>query len=361
MTVATGLSIGNEASPALAAHAIEQAMEKANLSVAGSVLLFLTSEFARDPVPALRAAAKAANCTQVMGCSATGIFTEEDWVLDAPAAAAMVFPDTISFDMPAEADMHQLLLTLAAPNAINTTWMTTHGIRFGGVSGDATGQGPFSVWQHGRGTAVGHCEAAINGVKGVVAAAHGLRVLNLPRPVTAVSGHDLLELGGKTALDSLHIASDGYQALPMHYIMAVFADSAEAISEGNYQIAPLVSGNEEASSVTLAKQIKVGQYLSWAVREQEAALADLQQTAVNLEIKLAARPDFALMFSCLGRGPYFYGGMDRDLSLLTTKFPGMPVIGFYGNGEIAPVSHDHRIGCELLEYSAVLGLFSQRR
>jgi len=359
MTVATGLSIGHEATPELASQAVAQAMERANVKVAGSVLLILTSEFARDPAPALRAAAKTANCTQVIGCSATGLFTEDDWVLDAPAAAAMIFPDDTTFEQPSPVDDKQLLLTLAAPNAINTTWMTTPGIRFGGVSGDATGQGPFSVWQHGKGVALGHCEAALHGVRGAVAAAHGLRVLNMPKVVTQLSGHDLQQLDGKEALSSLHLAREGYESLPMHYIMAVFADSAEAISEGNYQIAPLVSGNEEDLSVTLAKQLRAGQFLSWAIRDKEAALADLQLTAINLEIKLAARPDFAMLFSCLGRGPYFYGGIDRDLTLLTTKFPGMPIIGFYGNGEIAPAVHDHQIGCELLEYSAVLGLFSR--
>lgn len=358
MAVATGLSIGAEATPALAAQAVEQAMERANLKVAGSVLLILTSEFARDPVPALRAAAKAANCTSVMGCSATGLFTEDDWVLDAPAAAAMVFTESTTFEQPSATDKKQLLLTLAAPNALNTTWMTTPGIRFGGVSGDATGQGPFSVWQHGRGAGQGHCEAAVHGVKGAVAAAHGLRVLNVPKVVSKLDAYDLLELDSKKALHSLQAAREGYEELPMHYVMAVFADSAEAISDGNYQIAPLVSSNEDNLSVTLAKQIKQGQYLSWAIRDKEAALADLQQTAINLEVKLAAKPSFGLFFSCLGRGPYFYGGVDRDLSLLTTKFPDMPIIGFYGNGEIAPAP-EQRAGCELLEYSAVLGLFSQ--
>jgi small ligand-binding sensory domain FIST len=359
MAVATGLSIGNEPLPALASQAVEQAMERAKLQVAGSVLLILTSEFARDPMPALRAAAKTSNCTQVMGCSATGLFTEDDWVLDAPAAAAMVFTESTTFEQPSANDRKQLLLTLVAPNALNTTWMTTPGIRFGGVSGDATGQGPFSVWQHGRAAGQGHCEAALHGVKGAVAAAHGLRILNLPKVVTQTSGYDLLSLDGRPALQSLSSAREGYENLPMHYMMAVFASSAEQISEGNYQIAPLVSGNDEDASITLAKLLKPGQYLSWAIRDTEAALADLQQTAINLEIKLEAKPDFALLFSCLGRGPYFYGGVDRDLSLLRTKFPKMPIIGFYGNGEIAPTHPSHAAGCDLLEYSAVLGLFSQ--
>lgn len=33
----------------------------------------------------------------------------------------------------------------------------------------------------------------------------------------------------------------------------------------------------------------------------------------------------------------------------------MPIIGFYGNGEIAPIAGKS----EMLQYSAVLGLFSE--
>lgn len=359
MRVATGLATGSEPVPALAARAVESAMQRAGIQVASSVLLILTSEFARDPQPALKAAAKVANCTQVVGCSAMGLYTEEDWVLDAPAVAAMVFPDPIGLEPPSATDGKQLLLTLAAPNALNTTWMTSPGIRFGGVSGDAIGQGPFSVWQFGKGSALGHCEAALRGVRGAVAASHGLRVLNLPRAVSKVNGLDLVMLDDKQALASLNTARTGYDTLPMHYVMAIFADTPEAISAGNYQVASLISGNEDDNSVTLAKPLSKGQYLSWAMRDTEMAVADLQQTASNLQTSLGVKPEFGLFFSCLGRGPYFYGGLDRDLLSLRQRFPGMPIIGFYGNGEIAPVNGGQKTGCELLEYSAVLGLFSR--
>ena len=96
MRVATSLVLGNKASPTLVAEAVSIAMLKADITVASSVLLLLTSEFADDPQPAITAAAKAANCTQIFGCSATGIFTEEDWVLDSPAAAVMVFGGDVS-------------------------------------------------------------------------------------------------------------------------------------------------------------------------------------------------------------------------------------------------------------------------
>jgi len=370
MKVASGLAIGREANPNLAAQAVKQAMQAADITIASSVLLFLTSEFARDPVPALRAAAKGASCTQIMGCSAPGIFTEQDWILDAPAAAALVLSGEVALERPSTKDANQLLLTLAAPNAINTTWMSgagmpVPGIRFGGVSGDAIGQGPFSVWQNGKGMAAGHCEAALQGVKGAVAAAHGLRILDKPKLVTKADAHDVQTLADKPAFEVLQRACDGVnESIPLHRIMAVYAKTVEAIGAGDYQLAALVSGNDNDQSTTLAKCVQAGQFLCWAIREVEAAQTDLQQTAVNLDSRLRlqtknkARPDFGLFFSCLGRGPYFYGGVDRDLSLLRKQFPHMPLIGFYGNGEIAPSNFKQNGGSELLPYSAVLGLFS---
>jgi small ligand-binding sensory domain FIST len=354
MKVGTGLAIGNDAHADLVTQAVRQAMKAANIEIASSVLLFLTAEFARAPAPALHAAAKAACCTQIMGCSAPGIFTEQDWVVDAPAAAAMVFSDGVRLQVPDIHNPEQLLLALTAPNAINTTWMATPAIRFGGVSGDATGQGPFSVWQHGRGTASGHCEAKLGGVRGAVGAAHGLRLLGVPKKISKSQGYDVQALADEPALATLrHACGKKYQALSLHQLMAVYADSAEAIKRGDYQLASLVSQDEADNSVTIAKLLKPGQYLSWAVREADTAIADLEQTISRLQTELTATPDFALLFSCLGRGPYFYGNVDRDLLLLKQRFAGMPFIGFYGNGEIAP-----RNGIsELLQYSAVLGLF----
>jgi len=359
LKVATGLAIGPEPVPELATQAVMQAMQHLDVSIASSVLLILTSEFANDPLPAIRAAAKAASCLQVMGCSAPGIFTDQDWVLDAPAVAAMVFSGDISLQPSThpdgDQDPNQLLLALTAPNAINTNWLAAPGQRFGGVSGDALGQGPFSVWQNAKGAVTGQCEAALVGVSGAVRATHGLRFLSEPQQVAHAEGHNLHSLAGKPALKSLLNACQDHDGLPLHLLMAVYADTLETIARGDYQLSTLLCGNDNDSSVTLSKRLQTGQYLCWAIRDADAALKDLRQTGEQLSQQLARRPDFGLLFSCMGRGPYFYGGVDRDLMLLKEQFPNMPLIGFYGNGEIAPVNG----ASELLQYSAVLGLFAQ--
>ena len=79
----------------------------------------------------------------------------------------------------------------------------------------------------------------------------------------------------------------------------------------------------------------------------------MRATIDRAALALKGQPDLALMFPCAGRGPHFYGDSDRDLDLLTHRFPGLPVIGIYGNGELGPLDETNH----LYQYSTVLGLF----
>lgn len=358
MKFATSIVLGKEASAELAAQAVTNAMQKADISIASSVLLLLTSEFASNPQDAIKAAAKAANCMQVMGCSATGIFTEEDWVLDAPAAAAMVFGDGVSLDLPKNNVSNQPLLTLSAPNAINSTWLNNSHRRYGGVSGDAIGQGPFSVWQNAKGEVSGYVEAFLSGVNIATGTSHGVQLLTQPQQIHHTDLFDLIQLNHQAPLHGLQKAwrahSKSDEAVPLHLVTALYADSAEAITEGNFNQTTIISCDEDIGSITLAQPLHTGQFLSWSFRATAVAEADITLLTSRLTEKLGALPDFALLFSCLGRGPYFYNGIDRDLKVITKTFPNMPILGFYGNGEIAYINGDN----QLLPYSAVLSLFS---
>ena len=361
MKVATGLAIGSKAEPELAAQAVQAAMQKAELESPACVLLFLSSEFAFNPQPAIKAAAKAASCTNIIGCSAIGIFTEEDWVIDSPAAAAMVFSDNTwsKPDHNTSFDQHTLLLTLAAPNAINSPWLDSSTPRLGGVSGDAIGHGSFSVWENAKGITQGYCEMQLNNMQCAVAATHGLKLITSPRRITNCRQHDVLTVANLSALASLesawHKQSGQGEPVAYHQLMAVHATRGAHIERGDYQLASIIGGDEATGAITLAKPLQVGDWISWAIRDMDAAQIDIVKTASVLRRQLQSPPTFSMLFSCLGRGPYLYNGVDQDLALIKTLFPQLPIIGFYGNGEIAPIQGKN----ELLQYSAVLGLFGK--
>lgn len=358
MNVATGLATGRTAGAALVEQAIDRALASADVAIPNSVLLFLTQEFAGDPAPALKAAMRASSCMQIIGCSAAGIFTEQEWVLDAPAAAVMVFGGDLSLQPVTAPQAGQQLLTLAAPNAINSSWIDAPGQRFGAISGDATGRGPFKVWCGGKLAPAGRCEVAVSGADAHIGVSQGVRAISAPLEITQVSGFDLISLRQQPALNvlarELPLEVREMERIPLHLLMAgiTIGDPATAISEGRFRLTPIIATNSDDRSVTLSQRLVPGERLFWALRQPLAAERDMRHT-LDLLNRDEAQPRFAMLFPCMGRGPYFYGGVDRDLDLVTAHHPGMPVIGFYGNGEIAPFNG----GNQLFQYAAVLSVF----
>lgn len=363
MIAATALAHASRATTGLVGDVVGQAMAKAGLDIAHTVILFLSDDYAHDPESAIRATARSANCVQIVGCTCGGLFTEEDWILDAPAAAAMVVSEPLfagqhgAQDMPAQG-VPDWIFSLAAPNAIDTSWLSHPGRRFGGVAGDATGQGPYKVWVHGRLNDQGRCELPVQGKNWRVGLSQGVRDLTPPVRVTRTSGHDILSVDNQPALFHLarHLPGDlgELQDFPVHLLMAglVHGDPEGAVAEGRYQAVPVLSANHEARSVTLPILLDQDAHLFWAIRQPDVAEEDMARALADLQIGEQVQPGLGLMFACMGRGPYFYGGVDRDIDQFTRRFPQTPLIGFHGNGEFAHLNGANR----LLQYSTVVAL-----
>ncbi len=317
----------------------------------------MTHHFASDPKPALRAAARAASCTQITGCTAAGILTEEEWILDAPAAAAMVLAGPCYLDHVHKAD-EDAILSLATPGDLSADWLDAGYRRVGTVAGDIAGRGPFRVWSGGQIRREGRAEVALRGLQASLGASQGVRALTSPIEVAEVQGYDVLKLGHYPALNvlvqALPIGVREMDRIPLHLIMGgvTFGDPATAIKEGRYRLNHIVAANVSEQSITFAERLTRGERLFWAMRDTLAAERDMRGTIEKTAQALSGPPDCALLFPCAGRGPHFYGNRDRDLELLTHHFPGLPVIGTYGNGEIGPLDEANH----LYQYSAVLGL-----
>lgn len=377
MSIATALARSHSAKVELIRQAVQAALDKAGLSYANAVLLFLSPHFARDPQMALHEAARVAGCLQVDGCIGAGLFTEQGWSLGEPAAAAMVLGGDIQLRRARPSDSP--IFSLAAPQSLNLTWLE-NGVsaqadagkaditessqsrsgtpRFGVVASDSDGQGPFKVWSGGRVQAEGRCDLAFDGARMRIGLSQGARPLSIPQAVTQVDGNDVLAVGGHLALGSLASAlpqlNQEMERMPLHLFMAgvTHGDPTHALEEGRYQMMPIVSANADTGSVTVPVLLTPGDQLFWAVRQPQAAEQDMQTMLDRLDSDGLDEPAFGLFFPCLGRGPSFYGGEDRDLATIVQRYSDMPLIGIYGNGEIAPLDGKNR----LLQYSAVLGL-----
>jgi small ligand-binding sensory domain FIST len=230
--------------------------------------------------------------------------------------------------------------------------------RFGGVSGDAIGQGCFAVWQDAKGEISDQAEVFFTGVKSATKASYGLKILTLPQRIEQVHGFDITQVSNKPPLTSLQKAwkacSKSNEPVPLHRVMAIYAENSEAINNGDYMQTSPIAYDEISGSITLARPLAAGQFLSWGLRDKTAAEADMTLITHQLRQELATEPEFGLLFSSLGRGPYLYDGIDRDLKVITQQLPNMPLLGFYGNGEISSVGGEN----QLLPHSAVLALFA---
>ncbi len=335
MKVASALVSGLRPGPELAAEAVRQALAEAGLERAEQIILLLSRDFIRHAPPAILAAARAGGCLQVGGGTANGLFTERGWQCDQPAAAALVLAADSASPPPATTPT----LCFSGHGALPFDWQSGPP-RAGLLDTDA------AVWAHGRLNTSGCAEFNLPGLRSSLALSTGLRCLGDAQPVELSESYDLRRVGGHSAVDSLHRAlpPELRQNPPFHHIAVLRQADEPAI--------PILSANADGS-LTLAAELPIGEKITWTIRQPLAAEQDMRQ-ALAAAGKAEPAPDFALMFSCIGRGPLFYGDDDRDLLAFREQFPGTPLLGAYGSGQIAPGATGNR----LFHNSAITLLFA---
>ncbi|HPU80035.1 FIST C-terminal domain-containing protein [Accumulibacter sp.] len=361
MSVASALVVGNDALPALAEEAFRRALARTAERQANGVLMFLTPDFSRDAQRTVTAVARAARCIQLAGGIAAGVFTESGWVLDRPAAAVMVFAGHLALGhREAVADSVEPNLSYAGSH-FPCAWGDAREKHFGGSFAGHPGHVEPVAWQQSR--LAGHCSVQLFGTRIDIGVSRGWRLLGEPSAVDSSRAYDLLRLGGQSALDqllrSLPVDHRRQAKLPLASLCAFLIDNLGSVGErlafdeaACHPIA-IIAANPD-KSLTLAERVVPGQRLAWAMRTPQSTAADMHRSVERLAVAVPD-PAAAIMFSCIGRGPYFYGGEDHDVDCIRRRFPGLPLIGSYGTGQIAP-----RPGCgsRLLQNAVVTALIS---
>jgi small ligand-binding sensory domain FIST len=199
------------------------------------------------------------------------------------------------------------------------------------------------TWAHSRVADHGCAELRLPGMRSRPAISTGLRPLGTAQTVDQCRGYELGRVGGHRAVDSLYrvLPAELRQYPPLHQIVLLRHPEEPGIA--------ILSANGDGS-LMLADSLENGDAITWAIRQP---LTAEQQTRESLSAlaQTGQRPDFALMFSCIGRGPLFYGDDDRDLLAFRETFPDTPLLGAYGTGQIIPCAGNNR-----LYHNAVLTL-----
>jgi len=325
MKVASGQAVGTSPSPALAEQAVRNAMERAGIDQAEHVLLFLSKDFSRHLPATLRRAAAAARSLQIDGCSANGLLSDQGWQIDCPAAVALVFSG-LREDVTAPAISP--LLSFSGQGRLAWDWQNDCP-RAGLIDSDTR------AWKQARENGDARTEFPMSGLHCVPLLSRGLRRIGELQTISTAIAHELRELDSGSAIDSLLRALPGElrSRPPIHQLCLLRDDSEPAIG--------VLSLNSDGS-LTLSAALQAGDSFHWAIRQPLAA----EQEMHRLLREASGRGNhaaFALMLSCIGRGPLFYGSDDRDLLLFREYYPDTPLIGAYGIGQIFPGKQGNRL------------------
>lgn len=156
------------------------------------------------------------------------------------------------------------------------------------------------------------------------------------RPALEVFKEDI---GAELTEDLARVAGQIHAALPI-----------EGSDTGDYLVRALVGIDPDRGWLAIGDEVRSGGRVLFVQRDPQSAEADLRNRLEVLKKRLVGPPKGALYYSCVGRGPSMFGEEGREIEIIRDIFGHVPLVGFFGNGEI---SHNRLYG-----YTGVLSLFS---
>lgn len=186
---------------------------------------------------------------------------------------------------------------------------------------------------------------ALSGLRPVIGVAQGCIPIGESYVVTRAEGNVVHEIGSRPALEILKEAvravPEGSARVQRAGLFAGLAmDPAKSpLERGDFLVRNLLGADQTSGAVAVAETVKVGQTIQFHIRDAHASREDLESTLRGVVRGLGdRRPLFGCYFNCAGRGRGLYGTSDHDVTLIRTHLGEFPLVGFFGNGEFAPIA-----------------------
>ena len=354
-----------------AEEATRMAMGNAGIAKADIAIVFATINYQTEYEKLYKTVHAYASCDEFIGCSGMSVLTSVGEFEEEPALAVMVLRSeqisAVSFSAQGtEAEVGEQIQASIQPQLQdNSLLMIFPDIRTvepaelvnqigsdgtalpvvgAAVSGDAAGAQMY----HWKGT-----QATEGGITGLlltgnfsteIGVAQGCQPIGKPREVTKADGRVIFALDGEPALENfknvlkLLTQDDIRRSGGTVFVGIAMDDENSTPTRGDFLIRNLVGINEEHAAIAISEEVKEGQLVQFHLRNPIAAAEEIRAIIAQLAEKTEQHPpDFGLYFNCLGRGKGLYGTANHDISVIQEQFPGLPVIGFFGNSEFAPI------------------------
>lgn len=354
-----------------AERATRMAMGNAGIAKADLAIVFATINYQVEYQELYRAVQANSSCDELIGCSGMSVLTSAGEFEGEPAIAVMVIRaeelSAIAFaaqgtesEMSAQIqeqirpEMHDDALLVIFPDirAINPAELVSQigddgaalPIVGAAVSGDATGAQMYH-WKGEQATERGVTGVLLTGnLTTEIGVAQGCQPIGKPKEVTKVEGRVIFELDSEPALENFKgtlqlLTQDDIRRSGGTVFVGIAMDAENrAPTRGDFLIRNLVGINEEHAAIAVSEEVTEGQLVQFHLRNPAAAAEEIRAIIARLAEKTQSQPPaFGLYFNCLGRGKGLYGTANHDIGVIQDKFPGLPIIGFFGNSEFAPI------------------------
>lgn len=382
----TGLAVGGTADTA-ALEASLEAVERSGTAGADLALVFVTGDASSRAHQVLHAVRRVTGARAVVGCSGSGILTERREVEDELAVAVLVVrcerlvATPFMFERQSErpdlgTELAQRIggtvaeggCVLVLPDAMGCNpapllAQLHEMLGFMPVLGAVAAGAPMFELHNTdavQGALVG---VALSGLAPLIGVAQGCTPIGEPYVVTRADANVIERIGNRPALEMLE---DAIRALPGAEARirqaGVFAglamDPAKSpLERGDFLVRNLVGADRSSGALAVAEHVRVGQTVQFQIRDAEASRDDLGGMLDEVAARLGdRRPAFGCYFNCAGRGRGLFGVPDHDVTLIRERLGEFPLIGFFGNGEFAPIGRRNFFH----NYTGALVVFPER-
>ncbi|CAM2011159.1 FIST signal transduction protein [Acanthopleuribacter pedis] len=217
--------------------------------------------------------------------------------------------------------------------------------KIGGLVSGGQGPGQHALFHGGHCTDRGMVGLVFDGNLAMdTMVAQGCRPIGSPLFLTSVAGSVIREINGevpRAVLESIYAGlSEPDRQLFRHALFVGIEMQPEdrIYNRGDFLIRNLMGIDPNHGFLQVGADLTHIKVAQFHVRDTQTSRDDLRLQLDRYQETLAERrPVGALMFSCLGRGIRFYDEPNVDSGLVHSVFDGLPMGGFFCNGEIGPV------------------------
>lgn len=177
-----------------------------------------------------------------------------------------------------------------------------------------------------------------------IGVAQGCQPIGRPLEITRAEGNVIYEVSGNPALGRLQgalqslTAEDLRQSGRVVFIGIAMDKENPTPRRGDFLVRNLVGYDKESGAIAVSEGVSEGQLIQFHLRNSFSADKEIQEIVLDLHERTREHPPvFGMYFNCLGRGKGLYGKPNHDIQIVKQRFPELPVIGFFGNAEFAPI------------------------